>query len=428
MAKQKKTSDPLYIYYEKSRKKYVVSVPMPDGSRPKRRFDTVEDATEYRDRMVALVQNGRLALDPAITVKQWLSIWLERYCGDLAERTRQSYAYMIRTHCKSIYDLRMVDEVKPFHINNVFENMKNNGYAYDSIKRMRAVLSSAFNRVHDEQLIVYDTLPTAGWKLPKHRKVGQKIIHPTPPRTGYPETVLDALVNAARTIDPRKNIQTKWVCLMLLLRLTGMRLSECLGICKEDVSFSEGKAVIKLHQGVHDLDKKQGDSGKCWVVEDLKSPASYRTLEIHNDELVSLLKIFMAADHPTATCNGAEYNFLFATRTGTPILHSSFHRMFAKIRGKISSPIRTHEIRHSVATILGADSTIPFADSAKFLGHSKEIFIKCYVHEQKDSAGIIGRKLASKETEVIKETTSLYKIKQHVAPKSAPKALIQEAS
>ena len=428
MAKKKKALDSTHIYYEKSRNKFVAAVPMPDGSRPKRRFDTIDEATAYRDEMLAIVENRRIAINLSITVKEWLALWLEKYCGDLAEKTRQSYAYMIRTHCQGLYNLRMVDEVKAFHITNVFENMKNKGYAYDSIKRMRAVLSSAFNRVHNEQLIVYDVLPTAGCKLPKRRTVGQKVIQPTAPRTAYPETVLDALVNAARTIGPNKNIQAKWACLILLLRFTGMRLSECLGICKEDVYFSEGKAVITLHQGVHDVDKNQSDSGKCWAVEDLKSQASYRTLVVYDPELVSLLKVMHSLDHPTVTFKGATYDFLFATRTGSPILHSSFYRMFAKIREKINSTIRTHEIRHSVATILGADSSIPFADSAKFLGHTKEVFIKYYVHEQKESVSVIGRKLAAKKPELIKETTALYKIKPFVAPKLAPKMALQEVS
>ena len=180
MAK-KKALDSTHIYYEKSRKKFVAAVPMPDGSRPKRRFDTIDEATAYRDEMLAIVENGRIAINPSITVKEWLALWLEKYCGDLAEKTRQSYAYMIRTHCQSLYNLRMVDQVKAFHITNVFENMKNKGYAHYSIRRMRAVLSSAFNRVNDEQLIVYDVLPTAGCKLPKRRTVGQKVIQPTAP-------------------------------------------------------------------------------------------------------------------------------------------------------------------------------------------------------------------------------------------------------
>lgn len=105
--------------------------------------------------------------------------------------------------------------------------------------------------------------------------------------------------------------------------------------------------------------------------------------------------------------------------------------MFAKIRGEINSPIRVHEIRHSVATILGADRDIPFADSAKFLWHPKEVFIKYYVHAQKESNSDIGKKLTSGhqgQPGTVKENASLYIIRPNFAPKLAPTILSKTAS
>lgn len=428
MAKQQQPLNLKYISYEKSRKKFVVEVPAPDGSRPKRRFVTREDAIAYRDEICSIMQGGRLALSPGITVKEWFRIWLERYCGDLAEKTRQSYAQMFRTHCQSLANLRMIGEVKAFHITSVLETMKKKDYAYDSIKRMRAILSSAFNRVHDEQLIVYEVLPTAGCRLPKRKKVGQKTIVPISPRTAYPEAVLDSLVQAARSIDKRKNIRERWTCLILLLRVTGMRLSECLGICKKDITFTEDKVVINLHQGVHDVDKKQSAQGKCWAVEDLKSEASYRQLVIDDKELITLLKMFHALEHPLVKYATVDYDFLFATKSGTPILHSAFNKMFKKIRESAGIPIRVHEIRHSVATILGADSSIPFANSAKYLGHSKEVFIKHYVHAQEESKSKIGQKLTPKSAEVVRESSLMYIVGHSFAPNLAPSEPLKEAS
>jgi len=428
MAKQKKALDLSHIYYENSRKKFVVAVPMPNGSRPKKRFTTVEEAAKYRDEILNIVQSGHLALAPNITVIEWFTIWLDKYCGDLAEKTRQSYACMIRTNCKTLYKLRMVDEVKAFHITNVLENMKKKGYAHESIKRMRAVLSSAFNRVNDEQLIVYDVLPTSGCRLPKRKITGQKHLTKTTPRTAYPEAVLNGLVQAAKSIDPRINIRERWTCLILLLRVTGMRLSECLGICKKDIAFTGDKAVISLHQGVHDVDKKQSAQGKCWAVEDLKSSASNRKLDIYDKELITLLRKFYAMEHPTVSYADVEYDFLFATKSGTPILHSAFNKMFKKIRESAGSTIRVHEIRHSVATILGADRNIPFADSAKFLGHTKEVFIKHYVHAQEESGSTIAKKLTPRPLTMIKENSILYLSGTNFAPKSAPKASFEDAS
>ncbi|MDD4085276.1 MAG: tyrosine-type recombinase/integrase [Acidaminococcaceae bacterium] len=428
MAKQQQSLNLKYISYERSRRKFVVEVPMPDGSRPKRRFATREAAIAYRDDICSIIQGGRLALNPEILVKEWVGIWLERYCGDLSEKTRQSYAQLFRTHCKSIHNLRMVGEVKAFHITNLLEDMKRKKLSYNTMARTYAMLRSCFNRVHNEQLIVYDVIPTTGCRIPKRKRVGKTSLVTTSPRTAYSVSVLDSLVQAARTIDKRKNVRARWTCLILLLRVTGMRLSECLGICKSDVTFTEDTAVIDLHHGVHDVDKKQSVQGQCWAVEDLKSEASYRKLVIHDKELITLLKMFLALEHPLVEYAGVQYNFLFATKSGTPILHSAFSKMFKKIRASAGSPIRVHEIRHSVATILGADSGIPFANSAKYLGHTKEVFIKHYVHAQEESEDKISLKLTPKSSGSIQEEARLYIARPSFAPKFAPTKVLRVVS
>ena len=49
---------------------------------------------------------------------------------------------------------------------------------------------------------------------------------------------------------------------------------------------------------------------------------------------------------------------------------------------QIGNPIRVYEIHNSVASMLGANSKILFANSAKYLGQTKEVFIKNNVHVQ----------------------------------------------
>ena len=138
--------------------------------------------------------------------------------------------------------------------------------------------------------------------------------------------------------------------------------------------------------------------------------------------------MFHDLEHPLVKYATVEYDFLFATKSGTPILHSAFNKMFKKIRESAGCPIRVHEIRHSVATILGADSSIPFANSAKYLGHSKEVFIKHYVHAQAESESRIGQKLTPKSAEVVREGSLMYIVGHSFAPTLAPSEPLKEAS
>lgn len=70
----------------------------------------------------------------------------------------------------------------------------------------------------------------------------------------------------------------------------------------------------------------------------------------------------------------------------------------------------------------GANSKILFTNSAKYLGHTKEVFIKHYVHAQPESEGRISRKLTPKAASVVVEDTLLYIVGPGFAPTEALKA------
>ena len=86
---------------------------------------------------------------------------------------------------------------------------------------------------------------------------------------------------------------------------------------------------------------------------------------------------------------GDEYDFLFATSTGTPLSYHNFRREYNKIRAQVDyssydHPCKPHEIRHSVATALAHTPGLSYADAAEFLGHSLEVFMNTYVHATND--------------------------------------------
>ena len=89
---------------------------------------------------------------------------------------------------------------------------------------------------------------------------------------------------------------------------------------------------------------------------------------------------------------------------------------------QIGNPIRVYEIHNSVASMLGANSKILFANSAKYLGHTKEVFIKHYVHAQAESEGRISPKLTPKAASIVREDTLLYIVGPRFAPTAALKA------
>lgn len=391
MVVRKPKEDMTYITYERNRNKYLVRVP---GCMALR-FEDKEEAIKKRDVLREMMQNKQIRINSSITVKEWLEYWLNRYCGDLTEKTRQDYQDLFRNHCTALYRLRMVD-VKPFDINDIIMSMVDKKVAHSTIVRTRAALSSAFNRVKSEGLIEYNRVPTDGIKIPKQNLATKDSEYI---RKAYPQEVLEKLVEVAKQYCTNKRLCQRYTAALLILTKSGMRLSELLGLCKKDVTeIGDDYIKLKLNQSTHQVDKKRSHAGKAWTVDPLKSKASYREITIIDKDLVPLAQELIEGEHPLVRYEGKDYDFLFATRTGTPILKSNFYRDYNKIRKIVGQPIRIHEIRHSVATILAAEPTIPFANSAAFLGHSKEVFLKYYVHPVENKGLQIAQTLAKRHS------------------------------
>lgn len=431
MSSKKKNIDMRYITYEKDRDDYLVTLPQINGKRgPKRRFKDLMEAIRFRDENVPKLKMSLIKIDPNTTVKGWLEDWLNNYCDNFREKTRQDYASLIKKHCQPLYPLKVIGGIKPYDIDNVLKQMRNAGVATSTIKRTFAALCSAFRCIQKKQLYAYDILPTAGCEIPDESSTLKKPRYYLEPAKAYPEHVLASLVSAARVVDKRKVIRNKWLCIIKLLRLTGMRLSECLGICKKDLKFYDDRVVIHLQQSVHDVSKELNAMGLCWSVEGLKSKASYRDLPIFDAELIYLLKDLCGISNATIKYGEVSYDFLFSTKNGTPILHSNFYRMFNKIRKIAKTTIRPHEIRHSVATILSHRKDISYADAASFLGHTLEVYLRYYVHSDNSSSIAISRILTplQQQDHIINESTSLYTIDSVNVPKMYPNDLLFKAS
>ena len=379
--KQKKL-DMTYIYYDKKKKKKKVSINDKDKKHKSETIKDVEEAINYRDTMVDMIRDNKLNIGIDSTVGDWVPVWLENYCTELRVKTRQDYAYHLGKYCQELYGLRLVGGIKAKDITVILKKMKDDGVAYSTIKRMRAILSSLFHRLRSAQIIAYDCLPTDGVIMPKcdeHADDKNK-------RRAFPREDLIRLADVAGQYSNMDGTKLRYGCAVRILVQTGMRLSELLGLCKGDViNIEEDTVTLKLNQSVHDVDKSASTYNLPWAVEALKNNKSYREIPINDKITVDLIKKLIDQQHPKANYADREYDFLFATRTGKPILKSDFSRGFSKIRQKAKLDIKPHEIRHSVATILAkiaGTNDAAIADAADFLGHSIQTFFKFYVHSE----------------------------------------------
>lgn len=369
----KKAIDMKYITYDKKLETYRVRVPGAGQVTIK----LLDDAVKERDKRVEMVQKGKINIDSSITFNDWFYYWLEKYCTTGNQRTKEGYRDDIERSCQSIFNKKMLN-IKPYHISELLLEMAKNNLAYSTIRRTKAILGSVFNSIRDNGFIDYDRLPTDYANLPP--KTATKYVQV--PRQAYSAKELDILVDAARNFSSNgKTCKTYTVALLILTR-SGLRLSELLGLCWNDITFvNNDEMTISIKRTVHSVKNSDGSS---WIIAPTKSEKSKRTLLIKDKHCVYLTQSMCSLAHHPISYGNQEYDFVFSTRTGRPISKSNFTRNFVKIRKIIGSDIRIHEIRHSVATLMANNPSISYNNAAAFMGHSLNVFMRYYVHPGED--------------------------------------------
>ena len=184
-------------------------------------------------------------------------------------------------------------------------------------------------------------------------------------------------------------------------------LSELLGLCREDISFiNDDEMIISISRTVHDIRKDKSKDGRTWIISPPKSENSRRKIMIKDKRCADHTRYMCSFANRTVIYDGQGYNFIFATKTGRPICKSTFIVNFIKIRKKIGSDIRIHEIRHSIATLMANNPAVSYNNAAAFLGHSLNVFMNIYVHSNEDVLNSCSNAIsdAFKDSEPTKKT------------------------
>jgi integrase len=119
-----------------------------------------------------------------------------------------------------------------------------------------------------------------------------------------------------------------------------------------------------------------------------KTKAGERILQL-DDELIALLRLHRQIQEEEQRLRGEQWknqlNLVFVTETGAPIHFSDLVRQFKSVLRKAKLPeIRFHDLRHSAATLMLADS-VPLVTVSKILGHSSPaVTANIYAHALDD--------------------------------------------
>jgi integrase len=235
------------------------------------------------------------------------------------------------------------------------ELMNANGQSARSCQQARALLSAAFKRAVQDDLIGENPV-----KRSRSVKNDGTEIHPLSLEE------VKALLEATDDIELQARVR--------MAVLYGLRQGEALGLQWKNVDLEKG--TIFIWQQLQKVDKS-------YVFVKLKSKSSVRTLELDSETLASL-KAHKASQNSKRLLMGSDwqdFDLVFPGLKGQPMnSHTDFNKWQKALAAANLPTKRLHDARHTCATLL-YDQGMDIETIRRFLGHASVLLTsRTYVH------------------------------------------------
>lgn len=286
---------------------------------------------------------------------------IENYNISLIRIKRYSFANM------------KINKVKMQDAKMFAKQLKNDGFAFPSIRITVGLLYSAFNEaIRNDEIL----------KNPFNFKLSDVIKNDTKPRQALTESEKQRFLDFLKD-DP---IYSKIYNEVYILLHTGLRIAELCGLTFDDIDLEKKRIKIS-----HQLSKK-GRTGCC--IQTPKSSAGYREIAISDDVVDILKKAISERTKPKVEPIVDGYtNFIFLARNGMPQKGHLYEQRFRNAVNKYNQThsdslpkITPHILRHTYCTDMVHKNINP--KSLQYLmGHSTiAITMNEYTHTNADIA------------------------------------------
>lgn len=326
----------------------------PATGKRKRIKRTIKGREQDAELLLAKLQvdykEGNYVEPNRITVSEWLKTWLNDYKKmDLRPNTWESYETIVRVHITPVIGALYLQELRPEHIQKLYNKEVENGKSPQTIHRIHAVLHSALRQALKNRIIIYN--PAEAVTLPKSNKKEVKALS-----REEQERFLNVL-----------NEDRLGTAFLMLLG-TGMRRGELLALTWQDIDLKNNTVTIKRDM----VYTKNG-----LVFQEPKTKKSKRIIPLSKTVAEALKR---HKENMFAEGNYDTDKPVFCTTKGTYIIPRNFNRKYYKLRQKAGiENVNLHALRHTFATrLLEAGENIQVIQ--KLLGHSKISTTTDYSH------------------------------------------------
>jgi len=354
---------------KKDTNRYLIEVFLgrgPDGRRYHQEGfrGTLSQAKRYAAELEARLKPRLGPSRAAITVAEYLDMWLERIRDTVSERAWRTYRWHVERLKPAVGHLSLyalsagaLQEALAEHkLAGGFE-----GLSRRTLKGLYGTLRTALRQAVAWGYLPIDT--TLGLKAPRVGRTDRRVLT----REELEERLLPALAGYRHGL------------LVRLIAVTGMRLGEALGLKWCDLDLEKGVVTVR----------RAADCRTGELKDEPKTPAGVRRIVL-DAETPRLLRAHREAQKGRKVAHIRREELVFASADGRPVREKAVRLTLKRALRKAGlPPIRVHDLRHGAATIL-LQSGIDLASVAAFLGHAcPATTAAIYTHPQRSGCSVV---------------------------------------
>lgn len=326
---------------------------------------TRKDAERELRRLLRSIDTGEHVDPTRMTVREWLSTWLDAVRDEVAPKTHERYSEIVHGFLSPALGNLPIAKLVPAQIQAAYAGWadggrrdgKPGGLSPQTRRHLHRILSTALTRAVEQQVIARNPCEVFRKRLPKVERR---------------EMATLTTEQAQRLLAAIRRHRVYWPVLIALS--TGMRRGEILALRWRNIDLDRGvvRVLESLEQTRAGVRSKRPKTDKARAIT-LPDFAVEELRRRKREQAEEMLKLGVRQASDVLVC---------ARAGGTPMLPTSLTHEFAKVAGRVDSVprVRFHDLRHSHATQLLLAGVHPKVAQER-LGHSTiSVTLDLYSH------------------------------------------------
>ncbi len=339
--------------------RYEARLSLSDGRRPSIYGKTEQEVVEKMTRMLSDDHRGLPVITKKLTVKEYLTDWLENGTT-VGPTTKPGYCHYINKHIIPALGRIQLAKLTPQQVQAFIKAKQATDLTPRTVQYIYAILRKALNDALKMGLVSQNVATL----IPNTPKVRQQEVEPLTP------TEVNTLLKSIKG----HRLEPLWISAMA----TGMRQGELLGLTWDNVDLVAGTVSIRR--------QLQRIDGTLQLVP-TKTDRSRRVLNLPKVavDALKMQRAYQIWESASPEWRGNALNLVFTTKRGTPLEASNVTHYFQKaLKAAHVRHTTFHNARHTNASLLlaqGADLRTIMG----VLGHSQiTLTANTYTHLMPD--------------------------------------------